>query len=383
MPRIEIILSQIQDNARALCEFYGSKGISLMGVSKAVLGEPAIAQAMIQGGVRFIADSRLENLHRIKQAGLVTELVLLRTALSQAEQVVAVADISLNTEFETLKKLSHYAAQRHREHRVILMVELGDLREGLLPSDLPCFVRKTLALPALKLIGIGCNLACYGGIKPDDRNMAALSQLVGDLEKTFCLSLGVNSGGNSANYQWFKAAQSLGRVNNLRLGESILLGRETVDRQAIPGLHLQAFQLVAEVIESKRKPSLPLGQVCQDAFGHVPQFEDVGMGERVILALGRQDVSASNLSAPQSLEILGASSDHLILDGKDRRFAIGEEVQFGLDYAGLLSAMTSPFVEKRFVLGPDGVLANGAAAGATGAMGGIDRLTNWRAESMG
>jgi len=319
-----------------------------MGVSKAVLGDPAIAQAMIQGGVSFIADSRLENLERMRKAGLKTQLVLLRTALSEAETVVRVADISLNTEFETLKRLSHYAGQQRRQHQVIVMVELGDLREGVMPRDLPQFVQQTLVLPNLKLVGIGCNLACYGAIRPNEKKMAELSQLVSDLEHQFCLDFSICSGGNSANYQWFKTAQSLGSINNLRLGESILLGCDTANRSAIPGLHHQAFQLVAEVIESKAKPSLPWGEVCQDAFGQVPQFSDRGIEQRTIVALGKQDIASASLQSKQRLNILGASSDHLILGG-EQLFTIGQELQFGLDYGGLLAAMTSPFVEKRFV----------------------------------
>jgi predicted amino acid racemase len=137
MPRIEICLPQIRDNARRLSELYGQSGISLMGVSKAVLGEPFIVEAMIQGGVKFIADSRIENIEKMKTAGILsTQFVLLRTPLSQAESVVKSADISLNTELETLKKLSYYAKVHNKNHQVIVMIELGDLREGILPCDL-------------------------------------------------------------------------------------------------------------------------------------------------------------------------------------------------------------------------------------------------------
>ena len=136
MPRIEISLPKIQDNARVLSKLYGKKGISLMGVSKAVIGEPSIAEAMIQGGVRFIADSRIENIQKMKNAGISARFVLLRTALSHAESVVKNADISLNTEIETLKELSYYAKVHHKNHQVILMVELGDLREGIFPDEL-------------------------------------------------------------------------------------------------------------------------------------------------------------------------------------------------------------------------------------------------------
>ena len=348
MPRIEISLSQIRENTKKLSELYMQKGISLMGVTKAVLGEPSIAKAMIQGGVKFIADSRIENIQKMKSAGISTQFVLLRTPLSQAESIVKNADISLNTEIKTLKKLSYHAKGQNKIHQVIIMVELGDLREGILPCDLPQLVRKTLSLPHIKIIGIGCNLACYGGIKPDDKNMRELSELVDLIEKEFQIDLEIISGGNSANFEWFKSSQDVGRVNNLRLGESILLGCETVGRKVIPGLHTGAFQLIAEVIESKRKASVPLGEICQDAFGNVPGFLDRGDHQRVIIALGRQDVQVSNLKSNNKLKMIGSSSDHIILDGENHNLEVGDEIRFSLDYSGLLATMTSPFVIKQF-----------------------------------
>jgi predicted amino acid racemase len=147
MPRIEITLSQIRHNARILSEFYEAKGISLMGVSKATLGDPAIAEAMIQGGVKFIADSRIENILKMRAAGVLTQFVLLRTALSQAEAVIQNVDISLNTELETVRALSNYARFIIRFTRLFVMVELGDLREGILPGDLSQFIKKRLTYP--------------------------------------------------------------------------------------------------------------------------------------------------------------------------------------------------------------------------------------------
>ncbi len=348
MPRIEISLSQIQENAQVLSELYMGKGVSLMGVTKAVLGEPSIAKAMIQGGVKFIADSRIENILRMKNAGISIPFVLLRTPLSQAESIVESVDISLNTEMETLKNLSYHANEQNKIHQVIIMVEMGDLREGIMPCDLPQFIRHTLSLPSIKIIGIGCNLACYGGIKPDDKNMQEFSELVDSLEKEFQIELEIISGGNSANYEWFKSCQSVGRVNNIRLGESILLGCETVSRKAIPGLHTGAFQLVAEVIESKKKPSLPSGEIGQDAFGNIPSFQDKGTHQRVILALGNQDTMPSSLKYSDKLNFLGSSSDHIILDSAHDNIQVGDEIRASLNYSGLLSTMTSPFVRKHF-----------------------------------
>jgi predicted amino acid racemase len=349
LPRIEISLHQIRDNARMLSELYGQRGISIMGVSKAVLGESSIVKAMVQGGASFIADSRIENIEKMKAAGISTQFVLLRTPLSQAESVVRSADISLNTEYATLQKLSYYAKACNKNHRVIVMVELGDLREGVLPNDLSEFFRQAISLSHIKIVGIGCNLACYGGVKPADKNMQELSELFDVIENEFHLGLTIISGGNSANYEWYKSTKDVGNINNLRLGESILLGLETMNRKTIPRLHTGAFQLVAEVIESKKKPSLPFGEIGQDAFGNIPVFQDQGIHQRVIIALGKQDILASSLKSNNSLEILGSSSDHIILNCKNNNLKVGDEVNFALDYGGLLAAMTSPFIKKHFV----------------------------------
>ncbi len=348
LPRIEISLSKIRHNARILSERYGRQGIELMGVSKAILGDPAIAQAMVQGGVKFIADSRLENIEKLRASQLETQFVLLRTALSQAEAVVAHVDISLNTELETLKELSHYAQSTNKIHQVIIMVELGDLREGVLPGDLLQFLQRTLRLSHLKVVGIGCNLACYGGIKPDLAKMQELSQLATALEHKLHIQLQIVSGGNSANDEWAQSTPEVGRVNNLRLGESILLGRETVYGKTIAGLKTDAFELFAEVIESKLKPSLPFGQSCPNAFGEMPVFRDQGMQQRAILALGRQDVSISDLRS-DAVELLGSSSDHIILHSNQEPLVLGSTVKFQLNYGGVLAAMTSPFIRKQFI----------------------------------
>jgi ornithine racemase len=349
LPRIEISLSKIQQNVQILSEHFEKKGICLMGVSKSALGDPFIADAMIRGGVKFIADSRIENIQKMKNIGLAAQFVLMRTALSQAESVVADVDISFNTEFETLEELSHYANFYNKNHKVIIMVELGDLREGVLPEDLTLFFKKALKLPHINIVGIGCNLACYGGIKPNSKKMDEMSDLAEALERKFKIHLEIISGGNSANFEWYDSVESVGRINNLRLGESILLGRETLQRKAISGLYTNAFKLVAEVIESKDKPSLPYGDTGQDAFGAVPVFKDQGVHRRVILALGRQDVLTASLTLNNNLTILGSSSDHIILENKECDLLVGDEVSFDLDYGGLLSVMTSPFVQKQYI----------------------------------
>ena len=321
--------------------------MSVTGVTKATLGCPEIAVELLGAGVTAIGESRIENIEAMRRAGVTAPMTLIRSPmLSQAARVVEHAELSLNTELDVLDRLSTFAQVQRRRHGVILMVELGDLREGILPRDLESVVRQTLRFPNLDLRGIGTNLACQSGVTPDDRNMAELSSLASSLESKLGITLDIVSGGNSANLDWALAAADVGRINDLRLGESILLGCEPLRRRPIDGLHTDAFTLVAEVIEAKSKPTRPWGEINQTAFGPQPLQPDRGSIVRTILALGRQDVDPAGLTGPDGMEILGASSDHLVVDAGAAAPKVGAEVRFQLDYSALLRAMTSPFVTR-------------------------------------
>ena len=351
-PRLEIDLDKIRDNARTLVTWLAERGISVTGITKAMLGSPELAAALIGAGVEALGDSRIENLEAMRCAGVPAKMILVRSPmLSQVERVVAHADISFNTEIEVIKSLSSEARRSGRIHGIVLMVELGDLREGLLPGDLGATVRETLDLPNIDLKGIGTNLACRCGMTPSAENMSELSALAGSLEATFGLTLDIVSGGNSANLDWAlgDAAPSgpgIGRINNLRLGESILLGREPLQRKPIEGLHTDAMMLVAEVIESKVKPSQPTGDLAQTAFGNGSPVPDRGLIGQAIFAVGRQDTDPCGLEPPSGIEILGASSDHLIAETGLPLLRIGAEVEFQVNYSALMRAMTSPFVTR-------------------------------------
>ena len=346
MPRIEIDLGKIAHNAKTLKELYGSKGIDVVGVTKVVCGDPAVAEVLVKSGINILADSRIENIIKMHDSDIHAQFLLLRTPLSQSESVVKYADISLNSELPIIKEISKYAVKQGVIHKIILMVELGDLREGIMSSDLENTVNEVIGLKGIKLTGIGTNLACFGGIKPNDEKMEYLSSIVKGIEDKFKLKLETISGGNSANYDWFMSTKDVGRINNLRLGESIFLGCETLERKTINGLFTDAFTLITEVIESKTKPSLPYGDVCQDAFGNIPKFTDLGLLKRAILGIGLQDVLVSGLMPLLDIDILGACSDHIIVDAKKTDLKVGNTVKFNLNYAALLSAMTSPYINK-------------------------------------
>ncbi|MDH3982278.1 MAG: alanine/ornithine racemase family PLP-dependent enzyme, partial [Kiritimatiellaceae bacterium] len=298
-------------------------------------------------GVKTLGDARIENITKMRQGGIIAPMALIRSPMcSQVARVVKYAELSFNTELDVIRMLSTAAQKAKRTHEIVLMVELGDLREGILPKDLNHTVREILRLPNIEIKGIGTNLACRSGVVPDVVNMGELSALANSIESTFRFPLEIVSGGNSANLDWALSGADTGRVNNLRLGESILLGCDPLHRQPINGLHTDAITLVAEVIESKVKPSQPRGTLAQNAFGIPATPKTTGPIQQSILAIGRQDIDPSGLEPPRDIEILEASSDHLVVKSGRISHPVGTEIPFQLNYSALLRAMTSPFVSK-------------------------------------
>lgn len=346
-PRLEINLGKISHNIKSLISLYGDKGISICAVTKVVCGNVAISQLLLEAGITILADSRVDNLMKMRKGGLQCQMLLLGPPmLSQAERIVECADISLNTEISVVRELSRFASAQNQVHKVVLMVEYGDLREGIMPEDLDSTVAEVLQLEGVELIGIGANMACFGGVEPDESKMELLSARAVAIEQSFGIELQLISGGNSANYEWFSAVADVGRINNLRLGESIFLGLEPLHKKAIPGLFTDVFTLVAEITELKMKPYVPYGTVGLNAFGEIPEVQERDPGLRAILGIGLQDVPFTGLLPEIDITLLGGSSDHLIIDPQKSKLKVGDEVRFNLNYPALLSAMNSPYVSK-------------------------------------
>ena len=346
-PRLEVDLDAIRDNTRVLVDRLAPRGIRVTGVAKAALGSAGVARALLDGGAAGLGDSRVENLARLRAAGIDAPRTLIRAPmLSQVDSVVRHADTSMNTEAVVLDALSAAAQRQTTTHGIVVMVELGDLREGIAVGDVLDLARSVLCRPWLTLAGLGTNLACQCGVVPDQAKMDELSRLVEQVEAACGIELSIVSGGNSANLDWALSTADCGRVDDLRLGESILLGTEPLHRRPIDGLRTDAFSLVAEVIEVQVKPAQPWGALAQTAFGAQPARPGNGVIRQAIVALGRQDADPSGLTPPAGVELLGMSSDHLVVDLGDAAASVGDELRFDVDYSALLRAMTSEFVTK-------------------------------------
>lgn len=350
-PRVVVDREKIRYNTLNMVEKAKREGAELVGVTKGTCAHRDVVEAMALGGIKIFADSRLENLALIQDMELPgdVELYLLRLPMvSQAKEVVERVDVSFNSQEATLEALNHEALRKGKKHQVMLMVDVGDLREGVRPSNFLSLADKTLSLKGLNLKGIATNVGCYGGVLPSIQQLETLLSLASTLEDMCGFSVEIISGGNTATTILFSQGLPQG-INQLRIGEGILVGFDSTNHRVMEGFHQDAFILQAEIIEIEEKPSYPIGEIGRDAFGEIPTFQDRGIRKRAILAIGRQDVEFGSITPTmEGVEILGGSSDHLLLDisACQETLRVGDALSFILGYSGLLRVMTSGYVHK-------------------------------------
>lgn len=349
-PRLEIYTDRIETNARAIINLCRTHGVQVACVTKVMSAHPAILHALENAGADMIADSRLLNLQSIANTGLLLPILLLRSPTpSRVADVIRCADYSLNSSVGTIELLSRAAQLLKRTHKVIVMVDVGDLREGIWPDRLVSVMREASSYSNIEIVGLGTNLACFGGVIPTTDNMQMLVDLRDACRKATGLPLNLISGGNSANLPLLANGGMPKEINHFRIGEAITLGRNVLDRSPWPGTRQDTIRIVAEVIEVECKPSMPIGARGQDAFGSQVHFIDRGIRKRALCNIGRQDVLVDGIIPEDpGMIVLGGSSDHLVLDVEEARqeVRLGDEVAFFPTYGSLLAATTSPYMQK-------------------------------------
>ncbi len=347
--RIEVDWASVRHNAAQMVAYCGEHGIDVVGVTKCFCGHPAVARAMLAGGIQMIGESRLLHIRRLREGGIDAPMMLLRLPrMSRADEVVRLAQVSLNSEVETVKALSQAAQSQGIRHQVILMVEVGDRREGMMPEDVVEAARHVVGLPGIQLVGLGVNVACIGGVLPTRENEQRLVDAVIAVESALSAKLSIVSGGKTDHVDLILRGDMPTRVNQLRIGHGILLG-PALPETPLPFDFHPVFNVVAEVIELKVKPSLPEGPIAVDAFGRVPEWEDIGVRQRALLAMGEQDLHIGSLQPRRpGAFIVGASSDHLVVDvtDADPPVKLGDEMAFLPAYAAVATAMARVGMEK-------------------------------------
>lgn len=364
MPVLEINLRKLQENARIEKALLAKNGIEVMAVNKVFDGCVETAQAVYDGGIQVIAESRTYNLKKIKGIGCTT--CLLRSpCLSEIEEVVRYADISLNSEPAVLRALSAEAMRQGKTHQILLMVDMGDLREGVWYTEyetLLSIVQLVDELPALELYGLGTNFNCYGTVLPTVKNGKDFQVIARRLEQDSGVSVRRLSAGNCTSYHLLDKGIWPQGLNHLRIGGLHEFGIEYVEMKYLDDFHhsqkpvgkacSDMYVLQAEIIELNRKPTVPVGELGVDAFLQSKTFMDHGVRRRALLAFGRQDVPAENcVPCDDAITVLGQTSDHTLVDIEDCQQLLkpGDVVRFELDYTGLLMACQTKGVAMRFI----------------------------------
>ena len=347
-PQLEFDLALLRSNADAVISRCRGMGIRVCGVIKGVDGLPEAARVLRAAGAAELGTSRLEQVAKCRAAGVPGPWMLIRIpGLTELPDVVALCETSLQSEWPTLLALEEECLRQNKTHRVIVMTDLGDLREGFWDKKelVDVCERVERDLPHVQLAGIGVNLTCYGSTKPTPEKMNELVGLARQVEQRIGRKLEIVSGGATSSFTLVHWGTMPAGVNHLRIGEAILLGKDLQVDWGIRDmdyLRMDALTLRAEVVEVKDKPTYPIGEFAIDAFGRKPVYEDRGIRRRAILALGRADVGELESLIPREpgLTVIGGSSDHCIVDVEDcpRRLQVGDIVEFSLCYSHMLYA---------------------------------------------
>ena len=198
-PRVVININKLKENANIILNWAKNNNASLAYVNKCVNGNKRIAKEILSLGFDFIADSRIENLKDIDTD--VKKMLIRIGSINNAKSVVKYSDISLQSNIKVIKELNKEAKKLNKIHEVILMIDLGDLREGILFNDIDLInetVKEILSLSNISLKGLGTNLTCYGSILPTEENLNELLNIKESLEKKFNITLDFISGWNSS-----------------------------------------------------------------------------------------------------------------------------------------------------------------------------------------
>lgn len=357
MNRILIDPLAISHNYGMVNRWVEDHGATLTVVTKALCGHAGTIAALAGMGVTSIADSRLKNLRELAKSDAGFEKWYLRPpAQSQLEEVVELTDVSLNTELHTVKKLNEVARERDTVHRVILMIELGDLREGILPGALVRLYNEVFQLKNIEIPGIGANLGCFSGTVPSVDQLMQLVLYRELLELKFQKELPIISAGSSVLLPFLLEGRVPGAVNHFRVGEAILLGTDLINGGTMQGLRDDGFILEAEIIEMKEKSLTPSGETV-DEIAPFPVADETdekdrapgSRGYRAVVTVGGLDTDISGLvPVDPSYRIAGASSDVTVLNLGDnpKNLRTGDTVCFRMGYSTMVRLMNNSYTEK-------------------------------------
>jgi predicted amino acid racemase len=363
-PKLQINVRKLEQNARYEIEHMANWGVTIMGVNKVFNGDYECASALVRAGMTMVAESRLYNLKKIQD--LPCRKCLLRTtALSEVEDAVRYADITLNSDIQVIRALSREAVRQDKVHQIQLMIDMGDLREGIwfqYRDQLDAVVAEILTLPNIRIHSYGTNYNCFGTALPTMENGNLFVKICRELNQKFNIEVPLFANGNSTSVRLMEAGMWPEGANMLRMGGLHEYGLDYVDPYYLPGYYhsdmdskrlvSNLYILKAEIIECYRKPSVPYGELGLDAFLKPHEFVDRGVRKQAILAIGRQDVPYENIwPIDEKIQMMGQCSDHTIIDIEEcqQDYQVGDIISFEIDYTALLAIMNGNSVSREYV----------------------------------
>ncbi len=354
MAFVTLNTDKLADNYQYLDDLFQQNGVKWSVVTKLLCGNKKYLEVLLALGVKEICDSRVTNLRRIKAINPDVETAYIKPPPRRSvRKIVEYADVSFNTEFETIKLLSEAAVQQGKTHKVIIMIELGELREGVMREDFIDFYAKVFELPNIEVIGIGTNLTCMYGVLPNHDKLIQLSLYKELIEAKFNKKIPYVSGGSSVTIPLIFQHLLPEGVNHFRVGETLFLGTDVYNNRPFDQMHNDVFKLYAEIIELTEKPNVPMGELGHNLTGDVKEFDqqqEQQSSYRAIIDLGLLDIESDHLlPVDKHIKVVGESSDMIVVDlGENPKgYKVGDLLEFSMTYMGTLRVMNSEYVEKK------------------------------------
>ena len=329
MPYLAITWSKVEDNARRLRHLCGSRGIRLVAVTKGLATHMDLLRALSRAEVNSLAMSRRGELERaFGYRGHSTDLLMMRPVISEAPILTKYAGRFLVSSIEVAAALASAASALERRLDLDFIIEAGDQRDGLDPSEIITALRRASSWPACSSIGVAINIGCTGLHKSPLESLNLLERVFQAFPPG---SFARASIGGSAFLPLLENGRLPGFITEIRVGEPILLGTIAPAGAHVPWLHRDAIRLLAEVIQVSSPQKVP--QPTHPAT--------------TTLALGAIDTDSEALELPRGTEILVTSSDHMVLAGESLGAQVGDYVSFGVRYPALTRSAIAPGVEFR------------------------------------
>lgn len=322
-------------------------------VTKMLSGNRKFLTEVLKLDIDQVCDSRVSNLKTIKAIRPDVETVYIKPPAKRAIAGVEDADISLNTELATIKMLSAEAQRQNKIHKIIIMLELGELREGVKREDFIGFYESVFNQKNIEVIGVGANLTCLYGVLPNRDKLLQLTLYQQIIEAKFNKKLPLVSGGSSVTIPLIFEKLLPEGINHFRVGETLYLGTDVYYDRPLENMSNNIFMLYSEIIEVIEKPIVPEGTMGTNLEGNTYTFEDEKIGQtsiRAIIDVGLLDVEIKHLEfVDKDITIAGASSDVIVVDlGENKKnYKVGDLIKFRLDYMGTLRIINSKYIDKR------------------------------------